>query len=96
VATAAVLRRAATLSTTATVGSARMLSAGVTISRPPFAPRGSRTASSASFSHAMSTSPMPRSTKVIVAARAPVSSTGTFWKIPWTTARALSSLLVAR
>jgi len=33
--------------------------------------------SSASFSHAISTSPIPRSTKVVVAPRAPASSTGT-------------------
>jgi hypothetical protein len=38
----------------------------------------SRIASKASFSHASNTSPIPRSTKVVVAPRAPESSTGTF------------------
>ena len=39
---------------------------------------GWESVSRASFSQAISTSPMPRSTKVVVAPRAPVSSTGTF------------------
>ena len=66
------------MSTTATGGSARMLIDGTTISNSPLAPISPLTASSASFSQAISTSPMPRSTKVTVEPRAPVSSTGTF------------------
>ncbi len=53
-----------------------MLTEGATISNLPFP--SSRDARIASFSQAMSTSPMPRSTKVTVAPRAPVSRTGTF------------------
>jgi hypothetical protein len=52
-----------------------MLTDGTTISnlsRPSFS-----VARSASFSHAMSTSPIPRCTNVVVAPRAPESSTGT-------------------
>ena len=59
----------------ATGGSARIESDGATISNLP-AP-SSRWARKASFSQASSTSPMPRSAKVVVEPRAPVSSTGT-------------------
>ena len=65
----------ATLDTTATGGSARIDSEGTTISNCPLP--SSCCARNASFSHASSTSPMPRCTKVVVAPRAPVSSTGT-------------------
>ena len=53
-----------------------MLSDGATTSNLPGP--SSLIASSASFSQASSTSPMPRSTKVVVEPRAPASSTGTF------------------
>ena len=69
---------AAFLSTTATGGSARMLSDGITIwnlSLP-----SSFTARNASFSHANRTSPILRFTKVVVLPRAPESRTGTFKK----------------
>ena len=46
----------------------------------------------ASFSHASSTSPMPRWTKVLVAPRAPESSTGTFFSRRVTKSCALCSL----
>ena len=75
-ATAAVPLRSATLSTTATGGSARMLAEGTTISNPPV-PNSLR-ARNASFSHARRTSPMPFWAKVIVEPRAPASSTGAF------------------
>ena len=48
---------------------------GATMSNCPF---DSSTARKASFSHARSTSPIPRWTNVFVEPRAPVSSTGTF------------------
>ena len=50
----------------------------------------------ASFSQEMNTSPMPRSTKVVVEPRAPESSTGTLAKMARTKSRALSSLPVLR
>jgi len=84
-----VLRLSTTLSTTATGGSARMLIDGTTISKRSLPP--SSRASSASFSHASSTSPCPRSTNVVVAPRAPVSSTGTFFSSRATKSCALSS-----
>lgn len=65
-----------TLSTTDTVGSARIDSLGVTISNLSFP--SSFAASRASFSQAISTSPIPRSTKVLVEPRAPESRTSTF------------------
>ncbi len=49
-------------------------------------------ASQASFSQAISTSPIRRCTKVVVAARAPVSSTGTLANNWRTNSRAVSSL----
>ena len=81
--------RSATLSTTATGGSARMLTDGTTISK-----RSSpswRSTSSASLSQAISTSPSPRCTKVVVEPRAPVSSTGTLPYRRRTNSRALAS-----
>ncbi len=66
-----------------------MLTDGTTIdtrSRPIFS-----IASSASFSHASSTSPIPRCTKVVVAPRAPESSTGTFRNSRVTKSRAFAS-----
>ena len=67
---------AATVSFTATGGSARMLTEGMMMSNLPGP--SCFVASSASFSHAISTSPIPRSVKVVVEPRAPASSTGTF------------------
>ncbi len=64
-------------STSATGGSARMLSDGPHDLEACPVPSFS-TARSASFSQAISTSPMPRSTNVVVEPRAPESSTGTF------------------
>ncbi len=66
----------ATLSTTATGGSAKILNDGVTISNLSFP--SSFNDKYASFSHAINTSPMPRSTNVVVAPRAPESNTSTF------------------
>jgi hypothetical protein len=71
-------RLSTTLSTTVTGGSARMLTDGTTISNWSLPPP-SASANKASFSQASSTSPWPRSTKVVVEPRAPVSSTGTFF-----------------
>ena len=71
-----VLRRRATLSTTATGGSARMLTEGTTIWNLSFS--SSLVARNASFSQEISTSPMPRCANVVSDPRAPVSSTGTF------------------
>ena len=79
----------ATLSTTATGGSARMETEGITISNLS-GPSWS-TARRASFSQARSTSPMPRCTKVLVAPRAPVSITGTFLNSLETNSRAAAS-----
>ena len=59
------------------VGYLRRKLGGTTISNSPSP--SSFTARKASFSQAKSTSPMPRSTKVVVAPRAPESRTGTFW-----------------
>ena len=67
---------AATVSFTATGGSARMLTDGMTMSY--LSGPSCFVARSASFSHAISTSPIPRSTNVVVDPRAPASSTGTF------------------
>ena len=64
------------LSTTATGGSARMLTDGATISNLSL-PNWFSTRK-ASFSQEMNTSPMPRWAKVVVEPRAPESSTGTF------------------
>ncbi len=69
--------RSTTLSTRATGGSARMLADGYTISTLSW-PSSSR-ASIASLSQASSASPSPRCTKLLVAPRAPTSSTGTCW-----------------
>src|SRR5215470_3680725 len=73
-----------------------MLTLGTTISSCP-SPT-SRTASIASFSQAISTSPRPRCTKVVVEPRAPVSSTGTFLYRRRTNSRArlITALLRAR
>lgn len=68
-------RLSTTLSTTDTVGSARIDTDGVTISN--LSAPSSLIANNASFSHAINTSPMPRSTKVLVAPRAPESNTST-------------------
>ena len=59
----------------ATGGSAKIDNDGVMISNLPGC---SRIARKASFSQASSTSPMPRSAKVVVAPRAPESSTLVF------------------
>ena len=64
-----------TLSTTATGGSARIETDGMTISNLSLP--SSLIARKASFSQEMKTSPTPRSTNVMVEPRAPVSSTGT-------------------
>ncbi len=67
-----------------------MLSDGATTSNLPGP--SSLMASKASFSHAISTSPMPRSTNVVVDPRAPASSTGTFlYSLP-TNSLAVASL----
>ena len=65
-----------TLSTTATGGSASTLIEGVTISNLSFP--SSFWDNNASFSHAINTSPIPFSTNVVVAPRAPESNTSTF------------------
>ena len=67
----------------------RIDSGGATISNLSLP--NSRCARNASFSHASSTSPTPRSTKVTVEPRAPVSSTGTFLKSSPTNSFALSA-----
>ena len=67
-----------TLSTTATGGSASTLIEGVTISNLSFP--SSFWDNNASFSHAINTSPIPFSTNVVVAPRAPESNTSTFYK----------------
>ena len=72
--------RSTTLSTTATGGSARMVRLGTTISS--LSAPSSLIDRNASFSHDSRTSPMPRSVKVMVEPRAPVSRTGTFLNIP--------------
>ncbi|MCY1539616.1 hypothetical protein D9M68_752110 [compost metagenome] len=88
-ATARVPFLSTTLSTTATLGSARMEIDGTTISN--FSGPNSFSARKASFSQASSTSPTPRCTKVMVEPRAPVSSTGTFlYRLP-TNSLALAS-----
>jgi len=69
-----------------------MLMDGVMSSNSP--PPCSLSASSASFSQAISTSPMPRSTNVVVAPRAPVSSIGTFLNSFVTNSRAFFSSLL--
>ena len=77
------------LSTRLTVGSAKMLIEGVTISKV-FSPPSFK-AKNASFSHVTSTSPKPRWAKVIVEPRAPVSNTGTFLNSFLTNSFAFSS-----
>ena len=66
-----------------------MLIDGMTISTLPCS---SASARYASFSQASSTSPIPRCTNVVVAPRAPESSTGTFLNSAVTNSRALASL----
>ena len=68
-ATLRVPRLSTTLSTTVTGGSARMDRLGTTISN--LSGPSSLIARKASFSQEMNTSPMPRSTKVVVEPRAP-------------------------
>ena len=69
-----------------------MLTDGTTISN--LSGPSSFCARKASFSQEMKTSPMPRSTNVVVEPRAPESSTGTLAKTALTKSRALSSLPV--
>ena len=90
VATSRVPLRSTTLSTTVTGGSARMLSDGSTICT--LSAPSSLIDRNASFSHASSTSPMPRCTNVVVEPRAPVSSTGTFLNSLRTYSFAVASL----
>ena len=73
-ATARVPLRSTTESMSATGGSARMLTDGRTMSNAPVPI--SFSASSASFSHASSTSPIPRCTNVFVDPRAPEFTRG--------------------
>jgi hypothetical protein len=71
-----------------------MLIDGATIWKSPLAPISPLTANTASFSQAIRTSPIPRSTKVTVEPRAPVSRIGTFLKIRPTKSLVLAGSLL--